>query len=134
MTPTLPIGNPRITLLFSCAYISYDVYPRSCSVQGFSALFANAISMAVGELLGEMSERQWTLTERKREEWEFDNAPEAELGEMVELYREKGFSEDDARRIMTLMSKNKEFFVNHMMVQVGFLSGGMKYLGWVGGV
>lgn len=47
--------------------------------QGFASLFANAISMAIGELLSEKAERQWIMQERSREMWEFDNAPEVWL-------------------------------------------------------
>eukprot|EP00047_Mylnosiga_fluctuans_P002156 m.223402 g.223402 ORF g.223402 m.223402 type:complete len:335 (+) comp10922_c0_seq1:313-1317(+) len=85
-------------------------------VLGFSTLIANAISMAVGELLSEKAEKEWIRNERSREEWEFDNAPEAEISEMVDLYKEKGFSEDEARRVLQIMSRYKDFFVDHMLV------------------
>ena len=42
----------------------------------------------------------------------------AEVKEMVELYVQKGFTEDEARRILSIMAKYKEFFIDHMLVQV----------------
>lgn len=86
-------------------------------VVGFAGLFANAISMGVGELLSEKAERSWIMKERSREVWEFDHAPEAEVKEMVELYVAKGFSEEEATRVLQIMSKYKEFFIDHMLVQ-----------------
>ncbi len=43
---------------------------------------------------------------------------------MVELYKQKGFAEEDARQILTLMMKNnKEFFIEHMLVmELGFMA------------
>ena len=37
---------------------------------------------------------------------------------MIELYEEKGFTKEEATDIMNILSKNKDYFVNHMMVQV----------------
>ena len=35
---------------------------------------------------------------------------------MVEIYMERGLSEEDATTIINTMAKYKEFFVDHMMV------------------
>ncbi len=37
---------------------------------------------------------------------------------MVELYKEKKFSDEDAKKIVALMSRHKDFFLDHMMVEV----------------
>ncbi len=42
----------------------------------------------------------------------------AEMKEMVDLYVQKGFSEAEASTILRIMAKQKEFFVDHMLVQV----------------
>lgn len=86
-------------------------------VLGFSSLFANAMSMGIGELISEAAERSWILKERSREVWEFDNSPESEINEMVELYKAKGFSEEEAKKVLEIMARNKDFFVDHMLVQ-----------------
>ncbi len=41
-----------------------------------------------------------------------------EVKEMVELYKQKGFSEEDATEILNIMGNHKEFFIDHMMEQV----------------
>ncbi len=45
-----------------------------------------------------------------------ENYPEGELQEMVDLYKERGITEEDARTILTTMAKYKDFFVDHMLV------------------
>ena len=47
---------------------------------------------------------------------------------MIELYEEKGFSKEEATDIMNILVKNKEYFVDHMMVQVWY---GMVWYGMV---
>ncbi len=41
-----------------------------------------------------------------------------EIEEMVEIYQEKGFSEEDARKVVGIMARHKDFFLDHMMVEV----------------
>ena len=68
---------------------------------------------------------QHQANEVKREQWEYDNYLSGEVKEMVELYEEKGFSTEDATRVIELMSQYRQFFVDHMVVQeLGFLPPG----------
>lgn len=55
--------------------------------------------------------------EKKRETWELENFPEGEIQEMAELYVEKGMAEDDAKLVVSTMSKYNDFFVNVMMLE-----------------
>lgn len=48
---------------------------------------------------------------------EMENNPEGEVDEMVELYVKKGVPEATARRIMEILSRRKEAFVNIMMAE-----------------
>lgn len=86
-------------------------------IMGFANLLADGLSMGMGEYLSALSERQYSIAERQREEWEFDNHPDGEVKEMVDLYEEAGIEKQDAEQIIRLMSKYKEFFIDHMMVQ-----------------
>ena len=43
-----------------------------------------------------------------------------ELEEMVDLYKEKGVDEADARKLIMIMARHKDFFLDHMMVEVCF--------------
>jgi hypothetical protein len=43
---------------------------------------------------------------------------EGEVQEMIDLYKSKGFTEEEASDLMHIMAKNKDVFIDHMMVQV----------------
>ena len=90
--------------------------PNTVLILGFSNIFADALSMGVGEFLSSKAENEWILSEREREMWEMENYPEGELKEMEDIYVEKGMSPDDAQLVIATMSKYKDFFVDIMMV------------------
>mmetsp|Transcript_11621 Transcript_11621/g.27624 ORF Transcript_11621/g.27624 Transcript_11621/m.27624 type:complete len:282 (-) Transcript_11621:94-939(-) len=86
-------------------------------ILGFSSVFADALSMGVGDALSSKAENEFTMLERSREEWELDNNPEGEIQEMVDLYKQKGMEEEDARVVIERMAKYKDFFIDIMMVE-----------------
>jgi VIT1/CCC1 family predicted Fe2+/Mn2+ transporter len=89
--------------------------PSVVLILGFSNIFADALSMGVGEFLSSKAENEWILSERGREEWELENYPAGEIQEMVDLYVKEGMEYDDAVLCINTMAKYKDFFVNHMM-------------------
>jgi len=91
--------------------------PKVILILGFSNIFADALSMGVGEFLSSKAESEWILSERKREMWEMDNYPEGEVQEMIDIYVERGMEKNDAEKVIKIMSKYKEFFVNVMMAE-----------------
>ena len=86
-------------------------------ILGFANLIADGLAMAFGEYLSGKAEREYHQAERERETWEFENHPEGEKLELVELYVEKGLEEEDARQVVEIMAKNKETIVDIMMVE-----------------
>lgn len=91
--------------------------PTVVLILGFSNIFADALSMGVGEFLSSKADSEWILSEREREEWEMDNYPEGEIEEMVEIFVNKGMSHADASDVIQTMAKYKDFFVDIMMTQ-----------------
>ncbi|GAB5361385.1 hypothetical protein AAMO2058_000709000 [Amorphochlora amoebiformis] len=85
-------------------------------VLGFANMFADALSMGMGDALSTKAANAAALKERDRELWELENYPEGEIEEMVEIYVGKGMSEKDARLVVETMVKYKDFFVDQMMV------------------
>lgn len=63
--------------------------------------------MAVCDWLATDAEVDRAIREEKRETWEYDNNPEGEIEEMVELYVKKGVPEGPAREAMTILAKYK---------------------------
>eukprot|EP00486_Rosalina_sp_Unknown_P008519 CAMPEP_0201580330 /NCGR_PEP_ID=MMETSP0190_2-20130828/43018_1 /ASSEMBLY_ACC=CAM_ASM_000263 /TAXON_ID=37353 /ORGANISM="Rosalina sp." /LENGTH=203 /DNA_ID=CAMNT_0048016169 /DNA_START=26 /DNA_END=633 /DNA_ORIENTATION=- len=94
-----------------------DLATEVILVLGFANLIADGLSMGIGDYLSESAELEYIASEKLREEWEFDNFQEGEIQEMIEIYKTKGVSEQDAEVILRTMSKYKEFFINHMMIQ-----------------
>lgn len=86
-------------------------------ILGFSNIFADALSMGVGEFLSSKAESEWILSERKREMWEMDNYPEGEVNEMIDIYSARGMTREDSKTVVNIMSKYKNFFVDVMMAE-----------------
>ena len=83
-------------------------------IMGFSSLVADALSMGVGDALSSKAEGEVAERERAREKWEFENFPEGEIKEMVEIYEGRGVSRPDAELIMNTLAKYPECFVDVM--------------------
>ena len=66
--------------------------PSIILILGFSNLFADGFSMAVGNYLGSKSQKEYIEKERRREEWEIDNLVEQEKQEIKDIYTKKGFT------------------------------------------
>ncbi len=86
-------------------------------ILGFANLIADGISMAVGDYLSSKSEKEYYDAEREREKWEVDNYPKGEEKEMIELYTRQGLSEKDAKCMVEVLKKNKDVWIDTMMVE-----------------
>jgi vacuolar iron transporter family protein len=86
-------------------------------IMGIANLFADGISMGIGDYLSSKSEIEYQHDERKREAWEVDNFPDGEKNELIGLYRKRGLNKEDAETVVSLFSKHKETWVNLMMIE-----------------
>ncbi len=86
-------------------------------ILGLANLLADGLSMAVGAYLSSKSEREYYEQERQREMWEVEHFPEGERVELVEIHRASGYSLEDAQRLAEIQSKDREAWVDVMMVQ-----------------
>src|SRR3989338_6778785 len=86
-------------------------------VLGFAEFVSGAIGMALGDYLSSVAEIRYQRAEREREEWELDNYPEGEQEEMVSFYMDRGLEECDARELVSILMRDREVFLNVMMVQ-----------------
>ncbi len=91
-------------------------------ILGLANLLADGLSMAAGAFLSLKSEREYYARERERETWEIEHFPDGERSEMVEIYRAKGYSREDAESLMDIQSKDRGLWVDAMMVhELGLL-------------
>jgi len=84
-------------------------------IMGFSSLVADALSMGVGDALSSKAESEVIVRERARERWEYDNFPEGEIKEMVDIYEGRGMSKEDATAVIQTIAKYPELFIDAMM-------------------
>ncbi|CAI5728691.1 hypothetical protein KXD40_007352 [Peronospora effusa] len=84
---------------------------------GLAHLVADGLSMGLGDMLSSQAETDLANHERSREVWEFENFPEGEIEEMIELYEKKGVSTEDALLVVHTLAKYKEAFIDIMMVE-----------------
>merc|ERR1711991_9129 len=109
-------GLVSVFLAVLIPVVTLEALPVVLSM-ALAKLFAGAFSMGIGELLSTKAEVDYARGERARETWECENFKEGEIQEMVELYREKGYSEATARRLGEILSQDDAVFVDTMMVE-----------------
>jgi VIT1/CCC1 family predicted Fe2+/Mn2+ transporter len=91
-------------------------------ILGLANLFADGFSMATGSFLSTKSEQEYYARERQREYWEVEHFPDGERAELHELYLSQGYSEEEARQLVEIKSRDVERWVDAMMIdELGML-------------
>jgi VIT1/CCC1 family predicted Fe2+/Mn2+ transporter len=85
-------------------------------ILGLANLLADGFSMAVGAFLSKRSEQEYYRRERERETWEVDHFPDGERNELMALYEHRGYSAEEAIQLVDIISRDKERWVDAMMV------------------
>lgn len=91
--------------------------PNIILIMGAANLLADGFSMAVGSYLSTKTEQEYYQREKKREAWEVDHFPEGERSELIELYRNQGYSEEEANTLVAIKSKDRDRWVRSMMIE-----------------
>lgn len=91
--------------------------PGIVIILGLANLFGDGFSMATGAYLSAKSEDEYYHRERQREAWEVEHFPEGERAELLALYREQGYPEEDARQLVEIKSRDPKRWVDAMMVE-----------------
>jgi len=82
---------------------------------GVAEIAAGSISMGLGGYLAGKSDAEHYATERRREESEVVNKPEAEAAEVTGILQEFGLDEDASRQVVDRLSKRTQQYVDFMM-------------------
>ncbi len=85
---------------------------------GLAGLVGGAISMALGEYVSVSSQRDSERALIAKEREELRTMPDAELAELTSLYRDRGLSEDTARRVAEELSAHDALSA-HLEVELG---------------
>jgi VIT1/CCC1 family predicted Fe2+/Mn2+ transporter len=84
-------------------------------IMGIANLLADGFSMSAGAFLSTKSEQERYQSELEREQWEVDNFPEAERLELIEIYRQQGYSDSEAEQLVEIISRDGDRWVDRMM-------------------
>ncbi len=82
---------------------------------GLANLFADGVSMGLGNFLSIRSDQSLYKSIRAKEEYETKHNSDVEAEETVTILMGKGFVEADARTITALYRKNPEYWIDFMM-------------------
>lgn len=86
-------------------------------ILGFANLFADGLSMAVGNYLGTKSELEYRQREKQREEWEVEQLPEEEKEEVRQIYARKGFTGQLLEKVVEVITRDKTQWVDTMLLE-----------------
>lgn len=82
---------------------------------GFANLIADGFSMSVGNFFSTKAERDNFEKHQAIEYWEVDNLREREVQEIREIYAAKGFEGDLLEKVVTVITADKDVWVDTMM-------------------
>jgi vacuolar iron transporter family protein len=87
---------------------------------GVAGLLAGAFSMAAGELVSVRAQQEMVEREVAVEREELTQEPEAELRELIGMYRAEGLSPEDAGTVARILSKNPKIALDtHARLELG---------------
>ncbi|MCX7653794.1 MAG: VIT1/CCC1 transporter family protein [Fervidobacterium sp.] len=92
-----------------------NLSPKVALIVGLANLFADGISMAIGDYLSEKSQKDYIKAEKEREQWEIENMPEAERYEIREIYKRKGLSGEKLNNLVDAITSNKDLWIETML-------------------
>ena len=88
-----------------------SVEPRVILLGGLSAMVASGVSMAGGAYLASKSQREVFEGQLAREAAEIEAMPELEKAELVEIYRSKGLTPEEAKTIVDRITRDKKVWL-----------------------
>ena len=84
---------------------------------GLANLFADGVSMGLGNFLAVRSDQSLYCKIRDKERQEIEEDLDREIRETITILMMKGFSEEDAKTLTTLYQKNESYWLDFMMSQ-----------------
>ena len=112
-------GLDGIITTFSiiAAAVGANLEMKTIIAMGVANLIADGLSMGLGDYLSSHFENKYINSEKSKEEYEYNHNKNYEIEELKELYIGEGLSEEDANKIVDILSKDeyKDIFIKHMV-------------------
>ena len=112
-------GLDGIITTFSiiAAAVGANLEMKTIIAMGVANLIADGLSMGLGDYLSSHFENKYINSEKGKEEYEYIYNKNYEIEELKELYIGEGLSEEDARKIVDILSKDgyKDIFIKNMV-------------------
>jgi VIT1/CCC1 family predicted Fe2+/Mn2+ transporter len=86
-------------------------------VMGFANLVADGFSMAASNYLGTRAEQEDFKHLEVTEHRHIDTAPEGEKEEVRQIFREKGFEDEELERVVELITSDRKRWVQTMLTE-----------------
>jgi len=83
---------------------------------GLANLFADGLSMGLGNLLSVKAEKDVYRSNKNKEKAEIESNIERQFDETVELLNEQGFSKDDSITLTNIFSRNHNYWLEWKMI------------------
>ncbi|MCH7883104.1 VIT1/CCC1 transporter family protein [Patescibacteria group bacterium] len=117
-------ANDGIVTTFAvvAGVVGASLSPVIVILLGVASLLADGFSMAASSFLATRSAKDVFEREREVEKWEVAHHPKLEEAEIREILVKKGYGGNDLKEMITLITKNEEFWIDFMMYEeLGFL-------------
>ncbi len=82
---------------------------------GFANLFADAVSMGLGNVLSVRADQDVYRREKEKERLEIKKNKNSEIAETIFILKQKGFSDKQAREVAQIYATNEEYWLEFMM-------------------
>ena len=82
---------------------------------GFANLFADAVSMGLGNILSVRADHGVYHREKEKERIKIKQSKNSEIAESVFILKQKGFSDKQARELAEIYATNEEYWLDFMM-------------------
>lgn len=82
---------------------------------GFANLFADGVSMGLGNILSVRADQDVYRKEKEKERQKIKNSRESEVAETIFILKEEGFSEEQAKQLASIYATNEKYWLTFMM-------------------
>jgi VIT1/CCC1 family predicted Fe2+/Mn2+ transporter len=82
---------------------------------GFANLFADGVSMGLGNILSVRADQDVYRREKEKERKKIKADRESEIAETIYILKEEGFTDEQARQLAAIYSTNEKYWLSFMM-------------------